>query len=54
MQITGDTMAKLDIYEFQLSRLKHTYHKLSSEMNRAALSKTAREQVRKQANDAVG
>ena len=47
-------MAKLDIYEFQLSRLKHTYQKLASQMNRAALSRSATEQVVKQARDAVG
>jgi len=47
-------MTKLDIYEYQLSRLKHTYQKLSSQMNRAAFHKPASEKVVKQARDAVG
>ena len=40
---SGDTISKLDLYEYQLSRLKLTYNKLSKEMNMAALNKTSYE-----------
>ena len=46
-----DAIEKLDSYEYQLSRLKLTYNRLSQEMNMAALNQASFEQVGKTAQD---
>ena len=49
-------MKKLDLYEFQLSRLKYSYHELSKKMNNQALVRktdAATEAVKKGANDVL-
>ena len=47
-------MDKLDVYEYQLGRLKYTYNRLSKEMNTAAVSQTALNKVKKSLNSTLG
>lgn len=49
-QETKDT---LDVYEYQLSCLKHSYHKLSSAMNNAALVRQATDTVNRRLEDTL-
>lgn len=49
-------MKKLDLYEFQLSRLKYSYHELSKKMNNQALVRktdAAKDAVKKGAEDVL-
>ena len=50
---SADTIEQLDLYEYQLSRLKQAYQELSREMNNAALAKTATRQVEDRANEVI-
>ena len=49
----ASTNAKLDIYDYQLERLKFTYDKLSREMNNAAVLRSGCDIVGNSANNIV-